>query len=122
MIVLSSFSRQQMEDSRQQMEQRDRENSRQIEERTAWALSLDGQIKGKDELIRMLKDELIEMVKVELDGRAKWAFSLDAELTRERAISRQANEAQTKLSQQLAAITSSRIYRLLAKAKLLPRH
>jgi SAM-dependent methyltransferase len=108
----------QLEEGRNQLE----EYRHQLEERTAWAMGMDGQIKGKDELIGTLKNEMIEMVKGELDSRAKWAFSLEAELTKERGISKQLNEVQARLSQQLTAITSSFIYRLLARVKLLPKY
>jgi len=114
---LQDERRQELEEFRKQLE----EGRNQLEERTAWAVNLDGQIKGKDELIATLKDELIEMVKVEMDRRAKWAFSLEAELAKEREISKKWNETQTKLSEQLSTITSSFLYRLLAKVKLLPK-
>lgn len=85
---------------------------KQIEERTAWALDLDRQIKGQN--------ESIEGMRQELEARTKWACSLESEVATER---KHANELQRKfenISHDLGRITTTSLYRLLAKFRMLP--
>jgi len=74
----------------------------QLEERAAWALSL---------------DEEVAKLRNELEGRTRWAVSLESEVANEREHLK-LFEAER---QQLAAITSSTVYRLLSRIKLLPK-
>jgi O-antigen biosynthesis protein len=82
----------------------------QVEVRTAWALKLDGRIQAQDERIATLN--------AELENRTKWALSLESDVAKERAYS---NEISRVISGIRKKLTSSLIYRVLAKMKLLPR-
>jgi SAM-dependent methyltransferase len=73
-----------------------------VEERTAWAQNLDNRVKAQDNFIGMLKKEL--------DDRSKWALSLESNI-------QQISQELTKIRGQLS---SSLVYRLLSKLRLLP--
>jgi chromosome segregation ATPase len=68
---------------------------KEIQERTAWALNLDNRIKAQDDLIATLQKEL--------DDRSKWALSLESEISRIRR-----------------RLSSSFVYRVLSKLRVLP--
>jgi len=96
---------------------------RQVEERTAWARDLDGRIQTQDECILTLKGQIVSQGK-ELDDRARWAHSLESDVEKERANATAFSREAERISQEIARIrreaSSSRIYRVLAKLKLIP--
>ncbi len=103
----------------------------QLEKRTRWAVDLEREIKERDERIEAVekefeertkwvrnmemeidkRDKSILKLKQEFEERTRWALSLESEVAKERAYSK-------KLAH---AMTSSFLYRALAKARILPR-
>jgi O-antigen biosynthesis protein len=119
------FSRWAMQLNREVQKSRDMvaDLQQQVDQRTAWALKLDGQVKGQNDFVEMLKKEL--------EGRTQWALSLESDVARERAYSKETNQELQKSSQELQkssqellgirkAMSSSFLYRILAKLKLIP--
>ncbi len=88
----------------------------QLQERTAWAIDLDRRIKDLDSRINE-RNQFIETLQKELDGRSQWALSLRAEAARERV---HADEANHEIQRIRNEMSSSKLYRLLAKLKLIP--
>jgi O-antigen biosynthesis protein len=93
--------------------QKNRESIRnlewQLEERTAWALDQDNRIQVQRERILTLDKEL--------EDRTRWALSLESEVAKERAY---ATECSQEISRIRREASSSLIYRVLAKMKLIP--
>ena len=113
------------------------ELQQQVEERTAWVLSLKEQVNRQAEFIEIMKKE-IDGMKKELESRAQWAYSLESDVAEERKHSAQehenflkerehsaheharAEEAHQELLRTKLQVSSSFLYRALAKLKLLP--
>jgi ubiquinone/menaquinone biosynthesis C-methylase UbiE len=88
----------------------------QLKERTAWAIDLDEENKRQA--------GFIETMKAELESRTQWALSLESDVTREREYAgREHARAEAKHEELLNTklkVSSSFLYRVLAKLKLLP--
>jgi SAM-dependent methyltransferase len=95
----------------------------QLKERTAWAMDLDEATKRQA--------GFIETMKTELEGRTQWALSLESDMARERQYAAQehdnylterarANAKHEELFDVKRKVSSSFLYRVLAKLKLLP--
>jgi SAM-dependent methyltransferase len=95
----------------------------QLKERTAWAVNLDEETKRQA--------ALIEALKTDLESRTQWAISLESDVAREREHAAQehgnylterarANAKHEELFNVKLKVSSSFLYRVLAKLKLLP--
>ena len=80
-----------------------------MNERTAWAMSLEGQIKAQSETIARQQQEFEE--------RTTWALKLEEELKNHK----EALSKERTFSKQLDNMASSFVYRALSRLKLLPR-
>jgi SAM-dependent methyltransferase len=119
-----------IEDLRQQLKERTENFQRELKERTDWVMNLEEQIKSQA--------DFIETMKKELESRTQWALSLDSDIANERKHSAQehenllkereyslqeharAEEAHQELWRVKMQVSSSFLYRVLAKIKLLP--
>jgi ubiquinone/menaquinone biosynthesis C-methylase UbiE len=122
--------KEQTESFRQELKERTDSFERELKERTDWAMSLDAQIKSQA--------DFIETMKTELERRTQWALSLDSDIASERKHSAQehanflkereyslqehtrAEDAHQELWRLKMQVSSSFLYRALAKIKLLP--
>lgn len=91
-----------------------------FDERTAWALDLEDQVKSRDAVIEERQKEIEERRK-EIEERTQWAYSLESEIANERAHSKKLSEELAAITGKLMTITASFFYRVFAKLKMIPR-
>jgi O-antigen biosynthesis protein len=87
-----------------------------VEERTAWAKDLDNRIQTQSGLILTQQERILAQDK-ELDNRARWALSLESDVAKERAYAKECSQEIARIRREAS---SSLIYRVLAKLKLIP--